>query len=158
MSLEESMSALAESNLKLAKSFDNYAAVVTKFGLKIESDNEGKASKPAAKTSDDDGDDEPKKKPGRPAGSGKAAKTEEVKAKPKKPSDDFDDDADSDDAPTYEAVKDALMELKNAAGDKQPALDVIGKFGYDTLGEVQGNEKDYAKILAAAQKAIKKYE
>ena len=43
MSLEESMEKLAASNLKLAASFDRYADVFEKFGLKIEQSKIGRA-------------------------------------------------------------------------------------------------------------------
>ena len=153
MSLEESMAALAESNLKLAKSFDNYANVVTKFGLKIENDNAGKTS--SKSTSDEDADgEEPKKPRGRPPGK----KVEEVKST-KKPKDDFDDEGDEESkgkSYDFAEVKAKLMEVKNTADDKTPALKIIGKYGYDALPELEGSDEHYAKIMADCEAWLKK--
>ena len=147
MSLEESMKELAESNLKLAKSFDRYADVIQKFGLKIENDNAGKT--PA-------GDAEPEEKPaGKAAGKGKPAG--KAAGKPAAGKGDDDGFGDEEEKPagkakklTHDDVKAKLLEIRDAAEDKEPALAIIREYGYDSIPTIK--EKDYAAIFADAEK------
>lgn len=135
MSLEQSME-------KLAEAMTYYADTIKKFGLKVETDNG--ETKPKAKTEEA----EPKKKVGRPAGSAKSKADAE---------DDGFGGEDNEDEVTLDVVKAKLMSVKEAAGDKAPALKIIGKYGYNALGELQGDDevKNYAKIVADCEKWLK---
>lgn len=159
MSLEKSMETLAESNLKLAASFDRYAEVVERFGLKIEKDNEGKQTveqqeATAGKTAKTDKPAATEKKPaGRP------------KTKPAPVQEEEDDGLGDDDnlegddieAPaglTIDLVKKKLLEVKTASGgDKGPAMAVIAEFGYNSVNEVK--EKHYDDIWIAAERKLR---
>lgn len=161
MSLEQSMEKLAESNLKLAKSFDRYADVVEKFGLKIEKDNEGRTPAGDAPAGDAPTGSTNKPGRGRPAGS-----TNKPKATPAPEPEAEDDDGfgeeeegneDTITAPddlTHDQVKAKLLALKKACGDdKGPALKIIAKYGYETIPSVK--EKHFAAIWVDAETAIR---
>lgn len=146
MSLEESMKELAESNLTLAKSLSRYAEVVEKYGLKIESANNGGAE-PEGKP-----EKAPKEEKQTPAQK-KAAEKAAAAAKAAKDDDDgFDAPAPAKKAKklTHDDVKAKLLEIRDAAGDKQPALDLIGEHGYSAIPDIQ--EKDFDAIHADAVK------
>lgn len=157
MSLEESMKDLAESNRELAKAQRYYAGVIEKFGLKVESDNTGKTPAPAAST--------PEKAPKtETAAQKKAREKAEKEAKAKKDEDDGfgdepeqqDEQEDEDEIPselTLDIVKAKLFEVKDAYGDKTPALAIIQKLGYDAIPNVKA--KDFEKVYRAAVKALK---
>jgi len=143
MSLEDSMAKLADSNLKLAQSLDNYAATIDKYGLKIAAVNgdavapatdkpkatRGKKAEPVAATTDDSD------------GFGDAG---------------FGDDDDASGVPekiTADMMKGKLIEVRDAYGDKAPALKIINAYGYNAIPEVK--PADYAKVWADCDKAIK---
>ena len=143
MSLEDSMKELAASNLTLAKSFDNYAGIIEKFGLKIEAANGGDGAAPAG--------DKPKATRGKKA-EPVAATTDD--------SDGFGDagfgDDDASGVPekiTADMMKGKLIEVRDAYGDKAPALKIINAYGYNAIPEVK--PADYAKVWADCDKAIK---
>lgn len=160
MSLEESMEKLADSNLKLAAAQTRYADVIEKFGLKIEQSNEGKTPAGDAGASTSGKEEKPAGKGrGRPAGSTNKPKTEPEKNEGDD-DDGFGDEGDGDEeikAPddlTHEQVKKKLLEAKDACGgDKEPALDVIRKYGYDTIPSVK--EKHFDQIWVDAEKLIR---
>ena len=144
MSLEDSMKELAESNLTLAKAFNYYAGVVEKFGLKFEGDN---GAAPAAAPAGD----KPKATRGKKA-EPVAATTDD--------SDGFGDagfgDDDASGVPekiTADMMKGKLIEVRDAYGDKAPALKIINAYGYNAIPEVK--PADYAKVWADCDKAIK---
>lgn len=144
MSLEESMKELAESNLTLAKSLSRYAEVVEKYGLKIESANNGGAE-PEGKP-----EKAPKEEKQTPAQK-KAAEKAAAAAKAGKDDDGFDDKPPKKTKKlTHDDVKAKLLEIRDAAGDKQPALDLIGEHGYSAIPDIQ--EKDFDAIHADAVK------
>lgn len=151
MSLEDSMEKLAASNLKLAASFDRYADVVEKYGLKIEADNAGtaapstpeKTEKPAAATGKGKGK-------GKPADPPPAAKEDDGFG------DDPDNEEEEDEIPkelNADIIKAKLFEVKDAYGDKEPALAIIRKLGYSAIPDVK--PKDYEKVYKACVQAIK---
>jgi hypothetical protein len=141
MSLEDSMAKLADSNLKLAQSLDNYAATIDKYGLKIAADNGDAAAAPVVD---------------KPRGRGKKADA----PAPAPAGDGFsDDDAGfGDDAAavpekiTADMMKAKLIEVRDAYGDKAPALKIINAYGYNAIPEVK--PADYAKVWADCDKAI----
>lgn len=140
MSLEESMNALAESNLKLAAAMSHYAGVMDKYGAKVIGANNG--DEPAAATQAAAA--EPKK-PGRPK-----------KDEPKPAGDDGFGEAEAKSAApakiTADQMKAKLLEVRDAHGDKQPALDIIGKYGYQGIPDVK--PADYQKIWADCEESI----
>lgn len=143
MSLEESMKELAESNLTLAKSLSRYAEVVEKYGLKIESANSGGGAEPEGKP------EKALKEEKQTAAQKKAAAAAAAKAG--KDDDGFDDKPSKKTKKlTHDDVKAKLLEIRDAAGDKQPALDLIGEHGYSAIPDIQ--EKDFDAIFADATK------
>jgi len=157
MSLEDSMKELAASNLKLATSFDRYADVVEKYGLQIrEANGDAAPATPAKET-----------KPAAAAASGgKGGKAKPAAAKPAaetKDDDDAGDDGfgddnggDDDGMPTEltaEIIKAKLFEVKDSYGDKEPALAIIRKLGYNAIPDVKA--KDFEKVYKACVKALK---
>ncbi len=160
MSLEDSMKALAESNLKLAAAQEHYAGVIEKFGSLVVATN-GEAATVAA----------PAKEPaaakgGKGAKGGKAAAKTEPAADAAAASDGFGGDDDgfggggeaSGDEPevpeklTGDQVKAKLLEVRDAYGDKAPALKIINDLGYAAIPDVK--PADYKKVWIAAEKAI----
>lgn len=152
--LADSNHALAESNIKLAASFDRYADTLERYAGKVVS----------LATGEDIGTTAAPEKP-------KAAEAEKPKAgrgRPKKEdapppaadaNDGFGDDGFGDEgneatpALDFDAVKAKLFEVRDKFGDKGKALEIIGKFGYKALPEIQ--EKDFGKIYAEAEKMLK---
>lgn len=138
MSLEQAME-------KLAASMDRYADVIEKYGLQVQTANSDKSpaedkpstskatkttgkTKPAAKEeADDDGFEEKK-----PAAN-----------KKKK-------------AATFDDVKAVLLKIKEVAGDKAPALELIAEFGYDGIPKIQ--EKDFEGIIEKANEWLEENE
>ena len=161
MSLEESMKALAESNLKLAAAQEHYAGVIEKFGsLVVASPGAGTAATPAAAA-------ETTGKPLTAAQKKKAEKEAAEKAAAGGGGDGFGGDGDGfgdeggeagGDEPevpeklTGDQVKAKLLEVRDAYGDKAPALKIINDLGYAAIPDVK--PADYKKVWIAAEKAI----
>ena len=155
MSLEESMKALAESNLKLAAAQEHYAGVIEKFGsLVVASAGDGAAAATPAKT-----DAAPAAKGGKGSKGGKG-KTDPA---PETKNDDagFGDDdgfGGEDGEPevpeklTADQVKAKLLEVRDAYGDKAPALKIINDLGYSAIPDVK--PADFKKVWTACEKAI----
>ena len=153
MSLEDSMKTLAESNLKLAAAMDNYAATIEKFGSMVVA-QPGDA--PAAATE--------KAAPAEkaPATKGKGRGKAATKAEPEAKADDddagfgeddgFDGEAEVPEKLTGDQVKAKLLEVRDAYGDKAPALKIINDLGYNAIPDVKA--ADYQKVWAACEKAI----
>lgn len=162
MSLEDAMLKQAAASEKLAAAFNRYADVVEKFGLKIEQENEGKtAAASEGKAEKTKPEPEEKKSRGRPAGSTNKPKQEPEPEKDEG-DDGFGDDNDDSEgeeikAPedlTHEQVKKKLLEAKDACGgEKEPALAIIRKYGYDTIPSVK--EKHFDQIWVDAEKLIR---
>lgn len=159
MSLEESIKALAESNLKLAAAQEHYASVIEKFGsLAVATSGEAATAATPAK--------EPAAaKGGKGAKGGKAAAKTEPAADAAAAGDGFggDDDGfgggggdgDEPEVPeklTGDQVKAKLLEARDAYGDKAPALKIINDLGYAAIPDVK--PADYKKVWIAAEKAI----
>lgn len=164
MSLEESMKALAESNLKLAAAQEHYAGVIEKFGtLVVASPGAGTAATPASAA-------ETTGKPLTAAQKKKAEKEAAEKAAAEKAAaggdgfggdgDGFGDEGgeaggDEPEVPeklTGDQVKAKLLEVRDAYGDKAPALKIINDLGYAAIPDVK--PADYKKVWIAAEKAI----
>lgn len=152
MSLEDSMKTLAESNLKLAAAMDSYAATIEKFGSMVVA-QPGDA--PAAATE--------KAAPAEkaPATKGKGRGKAATKAEPETTGDDgaaegdgFGDEgaAEVPDKLTADQVKAKLLEVRDAYGDKAPALKIINDLGYNAIPDVK--PADFQKVWAACEKAI----
>ncbi len=143
MSLEESMKELAASNRELAAAQTHYASVIERFGLKIESSNEGKTAPAAAS------DEKPAK--GKP---GRKPKVEPAETQTDDDDGVGDDDGGSDvpDNLTAADVKAKLLEVKDAHGDKKFALDILKEYGYKAIGEVQ--PKDFKAVYADCVKSL----
>lgn len=153
MSLEESMKALAESNLKLAAAQEHYAGVIEKFGsLVVASAGDGAATPTKA-------DAAPATSKG---GKGKGGKGKTDPA-PEAKNDDagFGDDdgfGGEDGEPevpeklTADQVKAKLLEVRDAYGDKAPALKIINDLGYSAIPDVK--PADFKKVWTACEKAI----
>lgn len=155
MSFEKSVEALAESNLRLADAMNKYADVIDKYALKIEAVGGDVAKAAAAETSSGKkgGDDKPTPAKG---GRGKKAAAEP----PADAGGDDDgfggaDDFDSGvpDKLTGDQVKAKLLEVRDAYGDKAPALKIINALGYNAIPDVK--PADYAKVWTECEKAIK---
>ena len=150
MSLEDSMQTLAESNLKLAAAMDNYAAAIEKFGsmaVAQPGDAPAAATEKAA----------PAEKA--PATKGKGRGKAAAKAEPETKADDDDDgfggeggEAEVPEKLTGDQVKAKLLEVRDAYGDKAPALKIINDLGYNAIPDVKA--ADYQKVWAACEKAI----
>ena len=146
MSLEDSMKTLAESNLKLAAAMDNYAATIEKFGSMVVA-QPGDA--PAAATE--------KAAPAEkaPATKGKGRGKAATKADDDagfSDDDGFDGEAEVPEKLTGDQVKAKLLEVRDAYGDKAPALKIINDLGYNAIPDVKA--ADYQKVWAACEKAI----
>lgn len=165
MSLEESMKALAESNLKLAAAQEHYAGVIEKFGsLVVASPGAGTAAATPAAAAETTG------KPLTAAQKKKAEKEAAEKAAADKAAaggdgfggdgDGFGDEGgeaggDEPEVPeklTGDQVKAKLLEVRDAYGDKAPALKIINDLGYAAIPDVK--PADYKKVWIAAEKAI----
>jgi hypothetical protein len=156
MSLEASMSALAEANLALAQALTGYAAVIDKYALKIEAVGGNVAAAAAAET--------PPATPTAPAKKTPAKKTAATKTEPPPAADDggFGDDGfggageeTTVDVPaklTGDQVKAKLLEVRDAYGDKAPALKIINDLGYNAIPDVK--PADFAAVWVACEKAI----
>lgn len=151
MSLEQSMTTLAESNLKLAEAMNKYAAVMSSLAEKGVTVLTGEVTAAPAAAADA-GETEGKKR-GRPA---KAEKPTEPKAeKPTEPeSDPFADDDDGlgDETQTYtaEQIKNAIKAVKEKKG-KDEALGILTAIGVATIGQI--TEAQYAKVADLCKKA-----
>ena len=144
MSIEKSLESLAESNNALAKAMTYYAGVIEKNAMNVYSIAQG-ATPPAADPA-----------PAAPEKPTKPAKAKKYADPPPPASDDdgFGDDG-LDDTPanlTADQIKAKLIEVKDAYGDKAPALEIIGRFGYNAIPEVQ--PKDYAAVWKACNAKI----
>ena len=162
MSLEQSMLALAESNLKLAAAQEHYAGVIEKFGsLVVASAGDAAPAAAAASTKTDAAPATTGKGKGK---GGKAAAKTEPAADAAAAGDGFggDDDGfggeaggDEPEVPeklTGDQVKAKLLEVRDAYGDKAPALKIINDLGYAAIPDVK--PADYKKVWIAAEKAI----
>lgn len=151
MSLEDSMKDLADSNRELATALSTYAKVVEKYGLKLETDNSGKAT---VAEQEKGGKAEKPEKAEKPKTAAQKKADEKAAAAKKDDDDGFGDEEDK--APkrkkplTHDDVKAKLLEIRDAADSKEPALELIGEFGYDSIPTIK--EKDYEGIYAAAEK------
>lgn len=160
MSLEDSMKALAESNLKLAAAQEHYASVIQKFGsLVVASAGDGAAAATPTKT------DAATTKPLTAAQKKKAEKEAAERAAAEATGADagFGDDdgfgneggGDEPEVPeklTSDQVKAKLLEVRDAYGDKAPALKIINDLGYSAIPDVK--PADFKKVWIASEKAI----
>lgn len=156
MALEDAMLKLAESNLKLADAQTHYAGIIEKFGTMVVQANGGDDGEAAATAATDD-------KPAKKAAAKKATKKAAAK-KAAETADDFGgdgfggDDEGSDgeaDVPaklTADQIKAKLLEVRDAYGDKAPALKIINDLGYSAIPDVK--PADYAAVWKACEKAI----
>ena len=157
MSLEESMLKLAESNLKLAAAQEHYAGVIEKFGNLVVASAGAPAADPTATATSGKAE----------AAKGKAAKGKAAKGKADPEPETKDDASFGDDdgfggdeggeseAPedlTADQVKAKLLEVRDAYGDKAPALKIINDLGYSAIPDVK--KADFKKVWAACEKAI----
>ena len=153
MSLEESMKDLADANRELAAGLREYAGVIKKVGLKAlgkadsEEEEEEGAPKPKASKST--------------ATKSTAAKSATKKSAPKEEEEEEEEDPfgeneeeEEEEEVTLDDVKAALIALRDKTGDKEAPLAVMGKFGYKKVPDIQS--KDFAKVKAAAEAALKK--
>ena len=157
MSLEQSMLTLAESNLKLAAAQEHYASVIQQFGsLVVASAGDGATATPA------------KTEAATPAakGKGKGKGKAETTPAPETKGDDtgFGDDegfgneggdeneTEVPDQLTSDQVKAKLLEVRDAYGDKAPALKIINDLGYSAIPDVK--PADFKKVWVACDKAI----
>ena len=159
MSLEDSMKALAESNLKLAAAQERYAGVIEKFGSLV-------VASPGAAAADTSAKTEAAGKPLTAAQKKKADKAATEAATEAAAGGDggFGDDdgfgnegagGDEPEVPeklTGDQVKAKLLEVRDAYGDKAPALKIINDLGYAAIPDVK--PADYKKVWIAAEKAI----
>ena len=159
MSLEDSMKALAESNLKLAAAQEHYAGVIEKFGSLVVATN-GEAATVATPAK------EPAAKGGKAGGKGKGSTKADPAPDASAAGDGFGgddaggdgfggDDAGEPEVPeklTGDQVKAKLLEVRDAYGDKAPALKIINDLGYAAIPDVK--PADYKKVWIAAEKAI----
>ena len=154
MSLEESMKDLADANRELAAGLREYAGVIKKVGLKAL----GKAD---SEEEEEEGAPKPK------ASKSTATKSTATKSATKKsaPKDEGEEEEEEDpfgeneeeeeeEEVTLDDVKAALIALRDKTGDKEAPLAVMGKFGYKKVPDIQS--KDFAKVKAAAEAALKK--
>ena len=161
MSLEDSMKALAESNLKLAAAQEHYAGVIEKFGsLVVASAGDAAPAAAAASTKADAAPATTGKGKGK-GGKGKAEPAAETKTDDAGFGDDDgfggDDaggegEAEGPEKLTGDQVKAKLLEVRDAYGDKAPALKIINDLGYNAIPDVKA--ADYQKVWAACEKAI----
>lgn len=144
MSFEESLKALADSNLRLAAAMDKYADTITKFGLKVEEANTGKAEE-----TEEEAPVAEKKPRGRPA----KAKPEPTPEPEVEDEDDgFGEEEEEEAAIDFAAVKQALKDVAAKVG-KEKALKIMHDRGYKAIPEIK--EKDYKAVYDAAQKLLK---
>ncbi len=169
MSLEQSMLKLAESNDALAeaqsrlaeaqnKVADRYEEMITMFkNGSVASDT------PAAAPNTDKAPTAAEKKAAKAAKAAEAAAAAAAAAAEATKSDDEDDDgfggddaedADDEDKLTHGEVKQALIDLKNKDKDKARGVNIINKYGYEAIPDIQ--EKDYRAIFNDVQKLLKK--
>lgn len=146
MSLEKSMAALAAANLVLAEAMTKYAATIDKYGLKIAGAN---GDAPAAE---------------KPKATGRGRKTEPAATPPADDGLGGDDDGfgnegagdgepSAPDKLTADQVKAKLLEVRDAFGDKAPALKIINGFGYNAIPDVK--PADFKKVWIECEKALK---
>lgn len=158
MSLEESMKALAESNLKLAAAQEHYAGVIEKFGSLVVASAGDSAPAAAASAKTDAAPATTGKGKGK-GGKGKAEPAAETKTDDAGFGDDDgfggDDaggEAEVPDDLTADQVKAKLLEVRDAYGDKAPALKIINDLGYSAIPDVK--KADFKKVWIACDKAI----
>ena len=160
MSLEDSMKALAESNLKLAAAQERYAGVIEKFGSLV-------VASPGAAAADTSAKTEAAGKPLTAAQKKKAEKEAADKAATEAAAggdggfgddDGFGNEGAGGDEPevpeklTADQVKAKLLEVRDAYGDKAPALKIINDLGYSAIPDVK--PADFKKVWIASEKAI----
>ena len=157
MSLEESMKALAESNLKLAAAQEHYAGVIEKFGsLVVASAGDAAPATAAASTKTDAAPATAGKGKGK-GGKGKTEPAAETKTDDAGfgDYDGFGDEGGEAEVPddlTADQVKAKLLEVRDAYGDKAPALKIINDLGYSAIPDVK--PADFKKVWIACDKAI----
>lgn len=162
MSLEQSMLALAESNLKLAAAQERYAGVIEKFGsLVVAKAGDGEAAAAASTSAKTDAAPATTGKGKGKGGKGKTEPAAETKTDDAGFGDD--DGFGGDDAGgegeaevpeklTADQVKAKLLEVRDAYGDKAPALKIINDLGYSAIPDVK--PADFKKVWIACDKAI----
>lgn len=160
--LTASNEALAKANMKIAEANETLAAAQTEYADMLRTSiglASGTAIEGVGKGAGDGGT-----KPLTAAQKKAAEKKAAEEAAAKKPEvDDFGDpivdefgDTDADAVPDKldgDMVKAKLLEVRDAYGDKAPALNVIKEFGYNAIPDVK--PADYEKVYKAACKAIK---
>ena len=147
MSLEESMKELAESNRELAAAQREYVATIREYGTRVLL---GEGEEAAGKKTTGKAQTAAEKK------AADAAAKKSAAAAAAQDDDGFgdeDDDAGSEKL-SHDDVKALLVEVKNTNGDKEEALALIRKYGYDSIPKIQ--EKDFAKIAKDARAWLKK--
>lgn len=162
MSLEQSMLALAESNLKLAAAQEHYAGVIEKFGsLVVANAGDGATAPAAATTGKATTGKAPTAAEKKAAAAAKKAAEEAAAASDGFGGDDAGgdgfggDDAGEPEVPeklTSDQVKAKLLEVRDAYGDKAPALKIINDLGYSAIPDVK--PADFKKVWIACDKAI----
>ena len=147
MSLEQAMEKQAAASEKLANAMNRYADVIEKFGLKIENDNAAAAAAGGAETTTTT------TKAEKPAKADKATKAAKADKAPPADNDGFDDAPSG--APkdlTIDKVKAKLFEVKDAYGDKTPALKVATDLGYASINDIK--PADFEKCWIEAERLI----
>ena len=145
MSLEQAMEKQAAASEKLANAMTRYCDVIEKYGLKIEGENAAAAAAGGvAETTKVE-------KPAKAEKATKAAKAE--KTPPADEDDGFGPTASG--APkdlTIDKVKAKLFEVKDAYGDKTPALKVATDLGYASINDIK--PADFEKCWIEAERLI----
>lgn len=154
MSLEDSMKALADSNIVLAKALTGYAEVVTANTEVLKSIHAsggvafvGASEAVAAGAADAAG------KPGRKPRTTPAASTPE----PEPENDPFaDDEPETAKELTADDIKALLLKVRDKGGEKKneaAARKIMEAVGAASIGKIA--PKDYAKVAELAEKALK---
>lgn len=141
MSLEDAMN-------NLASAMNRYADVIEKHGsttlLKAVGDSATASTSDASKSAEGT------------AVKGKGGRPKKDEPKPDAGDDDgFGGGGSASSVPdkiTADQMKAKLLEVRDAHGDKQPALDIIGKYGYAAIPDIKA--ADYKKIWADCDESI----
>ena len=153
ITIEQALRLNAEASIKLADAMTKYASVIEKYGVAVESKAKSEtAGGGSAKSGDSEKPETPAQKKKREAAEAEAAAAKE------KEDDGFGDDDGGEatrDALTADDVKKQLLKVRDAnGGDKAPAIDIIKKYGYNAIPEVQ--EKDFFAVYDDCQKWLDK--
>ena len=147
MSLEQAMEKQAAASEKLANAMTRYCDVIEKYGLKIEGDNAAAAAAGGVAETTKDA------KPPKAEKAEKATKAAKADKTPPADNDGFDDAPSG--APkdlTIDKVKAKLFEVKDAYGDKTPALKVATDLGYASINDIK--PADFEKCWIEAERLI----